>query len=131
MPGTSPSRRVQPEEDISPSSLSAPVTESATQCTTSRGVREYSEREVTAANTAPGLAPETSRPEETGAEHRLFELEQRYSDLCEELSRVEKELRRLRTAADLCPLCGGAGKRLVRGGLYGELQQRLCSCKEG
>lgn len=65
-----------------------------------------------------------------GAERLLFQLEQRYSELCEELARVETQLRRLRTDADLCPMCGGSGQRVTRGGLYGELQRRPCPCRE-
>lgn len=60
----------------------------------------------------------------------LFELESRHARLCAELAELEERLRELRTAADLCPLCGGAGVRWVRGGLYGEVQQRPCSCRE-
>jgi hypothetical protein len=43
---------------------------------------------------------------------------------------VERRLRELRTAAELCPLCGGSGERWARGGLYGETQRRSCSCQE-
>ena len=66
----------------------------------------------------------------TSAELLLFQLEQRYSELCDELATVEGRLRELRTAADLCPLCGGSGQRITRGGLYGELQRRACPCQE-
>jgi hypothetical protein len=68
----------------------------------------------------------------TGAPDRvLFQLEERYAHLCAEMSVLEGRLRELRTAADLCPLCGGAGQRWTRGGLYGEIQQRPCSCQSG
>lgn len=59
----------------------------------------------------------------------LFELEERYGRLCAELAEVEARLRQLRTAAEVCPMCGGSGERWVRGGLYGELQQRPCPCQ--
>lgn len=59
-----------------------------------------------------------------------MELEQRHTRLCEELASVEARLRELRTAADVCPQCGGLGERWVRGGLYGELQRRACPCRE-
>jgi len=60
----------------------------------------------------------------------LFELEERHTRLCEEIAALEKRLRQLRTQAEVCPLCGGGGTRWVRGGLYGELQQRPCACRE-
>lgn len=63
-------------------------------------------------------------------EQALMDLEARHERLCEELTEVEQRLRQLRTAADLCPLCGGSGSRWVRGGLYGEMQRRPCSCRE-
>lgn len=68
-------------------------------------------------------------PSEQSLETVLFELEERYAKLCAELAVVEGRLRQLRTAADVCPLCGGTGQRWVRGGLYGEMQQRLCTCE--
>lgn len=70
------------------------------------------------------------RPGPRDPEELLLELEERHSRLCSELAEVEKELRRLRTAADVCPLCGGSGERWLRGGLYGELQRHPCSCTE-
>lgn len=63
-------------------------------------------------------------------EQVLVELEERHAALCAELQEVERQLRELRTAADLCPLCGGSGQRWVRGGLYGETQLRPCSCQD-
>jgi hypothetical protein len=69
-------------------------------------------------------------PAASGPETLLFQLEQRYSELCDELAAVETRLRQLRTAADLCPTCGGSGQRITRGGLYGELQRRKCPCQE-
>lgn len=68
-------------------------------------------------------------PSEQNLESVLFELEERYGKLCAELAGVEARLRQLRTAADVCPLCGGTGQRWVRGGLYGEMQQRPCTCE--
>jgi hypothetical protein len=65
------------------------------------------------------------------AERVLFDLEQRYNQLLDELEAVESRLRELRTAAEVCPLCGGLGRRRVRGGLYGEFQQVPCQCAEG
>jgi len=61
----------------------------------------------------------------------IFELEHRSEVLRAELGRVEARLRELRIAADLCPHCGGAGRRPVRGGLYGEVCNRLCVCQTG
>ena len=60
----------------------------------------------------------------------LFELEERHGELCRELADLEARLRRLRTAANVCPLCGGRGRRWVRGGMYGEHQDRPCPCAE-
>jgi len=60
----------------------------------------------------------------------LFALEERYEQLSGELAELEVQLRRLRTAANLCPQCGGLGQRWVRGGLYGETQRRPCSCAQ-
>ena len=71
-----------------------------------------------------------SRNASEASDALLFELEERHARLCAELNEVERRLRELRTAADLCPLCGGAGMRWLPGGLYGELQQRPCSCRE-
>ena len=65
-----------------------------------------------------------------GLDSVLLELEARHQRLCEELVALESRLRLLRTAADLCPLCGGGGTRWVRGGLYGEAQQRPCACRQ-
>lgn len=78
-------------------------------------------------STAP--APGRVIPSEQNLETVLFELEERYGKLCAELAVVEGRLRQLRTAADVCPLCGGTGQRWVRGGLYGEMQQRACTCE--
>ena len=58
----------------------------------------------------------------------LAELSAREERLEAELAEIQRELRRLRTAADLCALCGGTGQRRRRGGLYGELQVVACSC---
>ena len=69
---------------------------------------------------SPAVNPETL----------LHELEERHGRLCLELAELETRLRELRTAADLCPLCGGAGERWIRGGLYGESQKRPCACYE-
>jgi hypothetical protein len=70
---------------------------------------------------------------ESGAEQSpealLLALEARYSELEAELNETRTRLRQLRVAADLCPNCGGTGNRKVRGGLYGELQLRKCSCQ--
>lgn len=75
-------------------------------------------------------ASSPARPGARDAESLLLELEERHSRLCAELAEVEKQLRQLRTAADVCPLCGGSGERWLRGGLYGELQRRPCACTE-
>lgn len=64
----------------------------------------------------------------TGEDMALFELEARHGMLLEELKLLETRLRRLRTEADLCAMCGGTLKRHVRGGLYGELVMRSCPC---
>ena len=64
------------------------------------------------------------------AEAVLFALEERHARLCAELADVERRLRALRTAAEVCPACGGAGQRWIRGGLYGEIQQRPCPCRD-
>jgi hypothetical protein len=61
----------------------------------------------------------------------LFQMEERYGRLCAEVAALEAQLRELRTAAELCPMCGGAGERWVRGGLYGESQKRACPCRKG
>ncbi len=61
-------------------------------------------------------------------EELLFHLEERYAALCTELQALEERLRVLRTAADVCALCGGVGERWIRGGLYGELRRKACSC---
>lgn len=74
--------------------------------------------------------PARSRPAARPPEALLEELEERHARLCEELAGVERRLRELRTAAELCPLCGGSGERWVRGGLYGETQRRPCSCTD-
>lgn len=74
-----------------------------------------------------GLERATGRPVEA-PERLLFDLEDHHARLCGELAALESRLRVLRTEADLCPLCGGGGLRWVRGGLYGELQQRPCPC---
>ena len=83
-----------------------------------------------AAEAATGAQPARGH-ESPEADRALLELEARYADLCRELAEVEKRLRVLRTAADLCELCGGTGERWVRGGLYGEAQQRPCPCRDG
>jgi len=61
----------------------------------------------------------------------IFELEHRCEVLRAELAGLEARLRELRIAADLCPLCGGVGRRPVRGGLYGEVCHRRCVCQTG
>jgi len=58
----------------------------------------------------------------------LAALTEREASLESELAAVQREMRRLRTAADLCPDCGGSGRRRVRGGLYGEVQHVVCHC---
>ena len=75
--------------------------------------------------------PDLRSHEEGGAEAILFRLEERHTRLCEELTAVEAQLRELRTAAEICPDCGGTGQRWVRGGFYGEIQRRPCACKQG
>jgi hypothetical protein len=75
-------------------------------------------------------AREVPGAESDVTERVLFELEQRYNQLLDELETVEARLRELRTAAEVCPLCGGLGRRRVRGGLYGEFQQVPCQCSE-
>jgi hypothetical protein len=67
---------------------------------------------------------------EQDPEQRLLALEARYTQLQAELAETTTQLRALRVAADLCPSCGGTGRRKVRGGLYGELQVRKCSCQD-
>ena len=62
-------------------------------------------------------------------EEALSALAARETALEEELTQVQSELRRLRTAADICPDCGDTGRRRVRGGLYGELQFKACHCR--
>ena len=52
----------------------------------------------------PGESPETV----------LFQLEERYGRLCSEVAALEARLRELRTAAELCPFCGGSCRRWVR-----------------
>ena len=59
----------------------------------------------------------------------LFDLENRCAALRAELTELEAQLRELRIAADLCPRCGGAGRVMVRGGLYGEVHQVPCKCQ--
>lgn len=76
------------------------------------------------------MSTRLSDPPMPALEAVLFDLEQRHTSLCEELAAVEARLRDLRTAADVCPLCGGLGERWVRGGLYGELQRRPCPCAD-
>jgi len=63
------------------------------------------------------------------AEELLFSLEARHASLCAELAELEARLRTLRTAAEVCELCGGAGERWIRGGLYGELHRKPCPCQ--
>ncbi len=64
------------------------------------------------------------------AEALLFDLEERHAQLCRELAVLERRLRDLRMAAEVCTQCGGTGQRWVRGGLYGELQPRPCGCRD-
>lgn len=71
--------------------------------------------------------PQPSR----SAEAVLVELEERHDRLCDELAALERRLRELRTAAEVCAQCGGLGERWVRGGLYGEMQRRPCPCRDG
>jgi len=61
------------------------------------------------------------------ADQVLLELERQRVRLLSELDAVDRRLFLFRTA-DPCPLCGGEGRRWIRGGLYGELQPRPCSC---
>jgi hypothetical protein len=72
----------------------------------------------------PGDASEVSGPD-----RHLLELENRCSALRAELTELEAQLRELRIAADLCPRCGGSGRVVVRGGLYGEAHQLPCKCQ--
>ena len=78
-------------------------------------------------------AAATAREVDPAADPRLddalYRLEARHEQLYAELKAVEARLRELRTAADLCPECGGSGERWVRGGIYGELQRRPCVCQ--
>lgn len=85
----------------------------------------------TASSTSPSSSESLGRVQAgaEGPDALLFELEERYSALCVEMASVELRLRELRTAAEVCPLCGGGGQRWVRGGLYGEMQQRPCPCQ--
>jgi hypothetical protein len=78
----------------------------------------------------PATLANAPSPVSQALETALMELEERHTRLCEELAEVEARLRQLRTAADVCPLCGGLEERWVRGGLYGELQRRPCPCRE-
>jgi hypothetical protein len=81
----------------------------------------------------PTHANPATRPVTSGQadpEAMLMDLEARHAALCLQLAELEKRLRTLRTAAELCPQCGGAGERWIRGGLYGELQRRPCPCQE-
>lgn len=78
------------------------------------------------ADVEPELTPEGGA---TPSDSLLFELENRCAALREELAALELRLRELRIAAELCPRCGGAGQVTVRGGLYGELHQRRCTCQ--
>lgn len=71
----------------------------------------------------------TGAAEPTGSDSLLFEMESRCEALRTELAALELRLRELRIAADLCPRCGGAGQVKVRGGLYGEVHHRPCTCK--
>ena len=71
-------------------------------------------------------AQPTEREERMNPDTLLLELEARHAHLCEELAALERALRELRVAAEVCPQCGGTGERWVRGGLYGELQRRSC-----
>ena len=68
-------------------------------------------------------------PTEDEPEALLLELERQHARLCEELGAVEARLREFRTAANVCPTCGGTGRRRTRGGLYGEAQDRPCVCE--
>lgn len=58
----------------------------------------------------------------------LLELEDDRSHLSEQLEQLDSRLRQLRVG-EVCPLCGGTGRRPMRGGLYGELQQHPCRCQ--
>ena len=77
------------------------------------------------------LPPSERSAEEGGLEAALFRLEERYARQCEELAALEAQLRALRTAAEICPECGGTGQRWIRGGFYGEIQRRPCGCQPG
>ena len=77
-----------------------------------------------AASGRPERCPAQDEPEAM-----LLELERRHARLTAELAVVEAQLREFRTAAAVCPTCGGTGRRRTRGGLYGETQDRPCDCE--
>jgi hypothetical protein len=85
----------------------------------------------TEATTSDPDAAESPSVDASSSDTLLFEMENRCAALRAELAELELRLRGLRIAADLCPLCGGAGRVTVRGGLYGELHQRPCKCQSG
>lgn len=61
-------------------------------------------------------------------ERLLLELEERHARLRAESAALEAWLQELHTAPEICALCGGTRQRWVRGGMYGELQERSCPC---
>ena len=73
----------------------------------------------------------STRTAADGLDPVLSRLEHRYDTLKAELDSVNRQIRRALTAAEVCPNCSGQGYRLVRGGLYGEVQRVPCSCQPG
>jgi len=62
-------------------------------------------------------------------DHAASELESRRARLQHELAEVDARVRQLMMLDDVCPRCLGSGLVAVRGGLYGEWQDQLCSCQ--
>jgi hypothetical protein len=81
-----------------------------------------------AGSTAAGSTAAGRVAAEGSVHAELCRLEAQRDRLAAELCRVETLLRRLRRAR-ACSRCLGAGKRPVRGGLYGELRDQPCSCR--
>jgi hypothetical protein len=75
------------------------------------------------------LGREEQWPAQDEPDGVLLELEEQHARLTAELAAVELRLREVRTTANLCPNCGGTGRRRTRGGLYGETQDRPCDCE--
>ena len=67
---------------------------------------------------------------EPGIDPVLTALQDRYDRLRAELEEVSASIRKVLTAAEICPQCGGSGYRTIRGGLYGEQVQVPCLCRE-